>query len=328
MKNFWRTLLTTLESNNSIILLVVAKSEGSTPGRQGFKMFISEDSSQYGTIGGGVMEQNFITLAQSLFESQSSGFNLKLQIHHKYAPEEQQSGLICSGKQWVIYGLIKPTKDNISYFKQVVNYRDTNLAQHSLAISPDGYSFVQENELLKENKQYGFDYQSDSNWNFYENLHFKNKLYILGGGHVGLAISKVFSLLDFYIIVIDNRTGLETIKQNVYAHKYIIDKYANSSQYIEEGTSTYVVVVTTSVITDIEALTFCLRKKVRYLGVMGSRSKRKEIFAQLTKKGFNQEILEKINCPIGIESVKTNTAEEIAVSVATEIIKIKNENMQ
>ena len=68
-------------------------------------MFISEDKSQYGTIGGGIMELNFIKLSQELLlNKNTSGFTLKIQIHHKYAPEENQSGLICSGEEFVMLG--------------------------------------------------------------------------------------------------------------------------------------------------------------------------------------------------------------------------------
>ena len=45
------------------MLLVVAESSGSSPGRQGFKMIVAEDELA-GSIGGGVMEVALVELAK------------------------------------------------------------------------------------------------------------------------------------------------------------------------------------------------------------------------------------------------------------------------
>jgi xanthine dehydrogenase accessory factor len=320
MKKFWNFTLEKLESNYKIVLLTVVKAQGSTPGRQGFKMVISEDKTQFGTIGGGIMELNFIKLADEILVKNVQGFNLKIQTHHKYAPIEQQSGLVCSGEEWIIYGLLLPTQENKDLCKNIINIGKKS----TLHIKNNSISVNEYDNIFLKDQRYNFDYESESKWIFSENLSFKNKMYIFGGGHVGLALSQVFSKLDFYTTMIDNRNDVETIKNNYFTDKTIIDDYNNAGTYVEEGNSSYVVVVTTSMITDTQVLASCLNKHVKYIGVMGSKSKKKEIFSQLSKKGFSNDELEKIKCPIGINDVKTHSAEEIAISVATEIIKLKN----
>ena len=55
----WRFAAERLKQNKSVMLLVVAESSGSSPGRRGFKMAIAEDEI-CGSIGGGVMEVRLV----------------------------------------------------------------------------------------------------------------------------------------------------------------------------------------------------------------------------------------------------------------------------
>ena len=57
--------------------------------------------------------------------------------------------------------------------------------------------------------------------------------------------------------------------------------------------------------------------------MMGSKNKVKTIFDILEKEGFSREELNKVSAPIGV-AIKSETPEEIAVSIAAEIIDIKN----
>ena len=62
----WKFILKTISSDKKIVLLVVAESSNSSPGRQGFKMAITEDAEQFGTIGGGIMEKDMIEYSLDL----------------------------------------------------------------------------------------------------------------------------------------------------------------------------------------------------------------------------------------------------------------------
>jgi xanthine dehydrogenase accessory factor len=57
--------------------------------------------------------------------------------------------------------------------------------------------------------------------------------------------------------------------------------------------------------------------------MMGSKSKVKNVMNELSKLCFSEEKLKRIHSPIGIE-IKSETPEEIAISIAAEIIKIRN----
>ena len=56
---------------------------------------------------------------------------------------------------------------------------------------------------------------------------------------------------------------------------------------------------------------------------MGSKAKMKQLLADLRQEGFPPEQLEKLYTPIGIPS-HSKTPEEIAISIAGEIVGVKN----
>ncbi len=68
-----------------------------------------------------------------------------------------------------------------------------------------------------------------------------------------------------------------------------------------------------------------IRNTYRFIGVLGSRAKLKTMWEVLLKEGFTQEELDTVYAPIGI-SIKSQTPEEIAVSIAAQIVQIRNVN--
>jgi xanthine dehydrogenase accessory factor len=85
----------------------------------------------------------------------------------------------------------------------------------------------------------------------------------------------------------------------------------------------YVVVMTVGYRTDAVVLRQILAKNVRYLGVLGSAAKMKTLLNDLENEGFHNAILRGIRTPIGL-NIHSKTPEEIAVSIAAEIIGVKN----
>jgi xanthine dehydrogenase accessory factor len=66
-----------------------------------------------------------------------------------------------------------------------------------------------------------------------------------------------------------------------------------------------------------------LGKKFKYFGVLGSRAKMKTLLKALAKEGFDKERLARIRTPVGLR-INSRTPPEIAVSIAAEIIAVKN----
>lgn len=73
---------------------------------------------------------------------------------------------------------------------------------------------------------------------------------------------------------------------------------------------------------DKDALASVINLDLKYIGMMGSARKIKTVFNNLAKDGVDKKQLEKVHSPIGLE-IEAETPEEIAVSIAAEIISIK-----
>ena len=66
-----------------------------------------------------------------------------------------------------------------------------------------------------------------------------------------------------------------------------------------------------------------LRLRARYVGVMGSRSKRARMLAALEDAGFGDEVIAGVHTPIGLD-IGAETPAELAVSIAAEIVQVRS----
>ncbi|MBQ4409618.1 MAG: XdhC family protein, partial [Firmicutes bacterium] len=67
-----------------------------------------------------------------------------------------------------------------------------------------------------------------------------------------------------------------------------------------------------------------LRKELAYVGVIGSRKKTAAVNAKLKAAGIPEEKLAQVHTPIGLD-IGAVTPEEIAVSIAAEMIAVRAE---
>ena len=311
----WEFIETKFSSGIPVILLYVLHSEGSSPGRQGFKMAVAADGEMKGTIGGGIMEHKFVEMAKARLQQGNEAHEVQRQIHDK-AAGKNQSGMICSGEQTIF---LYPMQDKDIPFIKGIIASEKNNKNGTLEITNNGISFSE----TAAPHHFEFN-QAEEEFVLKERTGFKNILHIVGGGHCALALSKLMSDMEFYIHVYDERAGLNTMEQNIYAHeKHLLNDYSEINSKIERGENVYVVIMTFGYRTDDIAVRALVNKKFKYLGVLGSKKKMEKMFADYRTENFNEEFLGAIHAPIGI-SIKSRTAAEIAVSIGAEIINVKN----
>ncbi|MDB5228240.1 MAG: xanthine and dehydrogenase maturation factor XdhC/CoxF family-like protein [Bacteroidota bacterium] len=319
MKNLptWQFIKNNLEKGLGVMLLYVLESKGSSPGRQGFFMSVNTNNEMYGSIGGGIMEHKFVELAKEKLKEENNESLIKKQVHSKSAALNQ-SGMICSGEQTIfIYKLTNKDQDVIN---KIINCMEGNQTG-TLQLSPKGIDFI--NAIIDES--FSFEYKSDEDWKYAESLGYQNHLYIVGGGHCALAFSNLMRTMDFYIHLIEDRKDLNTFLRNTSAHeKIIVNDYSELDKYIPTGKNNYVVLMTFGYRTDAVALRAIIHNDYKYLGMLGSKTKIEQLFSELKTEGVAAEKIDKVYAPIGID-IKSQTPEEIAVSIAAEIVRVKNE---
>lgn len=304
------------------MLLYVLESHGSSPGRQGFLMAINALGELEGSIGGGIMEYKFVELVKdklqdSQFIQPKPDLSLRTQYHDKSAAQNQ-SGMICSGDQTILLYRVQP--DDGTAVQAIVTCLATN-RNGTLTIGPMGIWFTADQVPEVD---YLFHRQAEDDWLYQEKIGYKNQLYIVGGGHCALALSELMSRMDFYIHVFDDRPDVHTMVLNEAAHeKIVINDYSELTQQIPAGRTHYVVIMTVGYRTDDLALRALLNKEFAYLGVLGSKTKISKLMADYKSEGVHEEKLSWIHSPIGL-AIHSQTPEEIAVSIAAEIISVKN----
>lgn len=314
----WQFIYKSLHGQVPVMLLYVVESNGSSPGRQGFFMAVNALGEMQGSIGGGIMEHKFVEMAKDKLRHNEQEFSVHQQIHDKSAAKNQ-SGMICSGEQTnFLYTVTAKDGVHIKNIIECLEHAKTGL----LKLSNARLSF-EENDIPSDD--FTFSYQSDEEWLYCERIGYKNYLYIIGGGHCALALSRIMKMIDFYIRLYDDRSRLNTFLENDYVHeKIIVNNYAQLKDIIPSGDHNYIVVMTFGYRTDDIVIRSLLKKQFKYFGVLGSSKKIDKMFKDYAAEGIDKNELKNIYTPIGLP-IKSQTPEEIAVSIAAEIIRFKNE---
>lgn len=311
---FWQHLLDKLQDNQKVYVLTVIENYGSTPGRKGFKMLVAQDGFLLGSVGGGVMEFSLVAMARELLKEKESPIFIKKQIHKGNVKDS--SGMICSGEQTIAFHCL--SSKNIAVIANIVSCLK-NGEKGTLRLTSKSLSFS--NKIAEI--QFEYQINSDQDWFFEEHLGFRETLYIIGGGHVGVAVSALFVTLGFYVVVFDNRDNLNTLNNNHFAHQKLVVDYDNINDFIPQGNTSYVAIMTNKYTDDKLVLGKLIRNNYKFIGVLGSKAKLHTMWKILIKEGFTKEELNNVYAPIGL-SIKSETTEEIAVSIAAQIIQIKN----
>lgn len=308
----WKYARGIIEGGNPLMMTVVLDARESTPGKQGFKMVTGLNGEINGSVGGGKME--FEVIQESIEKLKNGTEENYFKYYNHYGDKPGSTGMICSGSQ--IIGYLRLGTGNLGAINQIINAIEKNTGG-VLTADRNGIGF---SELNGRTKKFEFDEQS---WTYSEIIGIKERVYIFGGGHVGLALSRVMSFLDFHVIVVEKRKDIFTLINNSHADEIVNEDFVEYSKKIIEDNFSYIVIVTPSHWHDEDVLRAVINKKVKYIGMMGSKAKVKTLYRKLREDGITEEMLNGVRSPIGLQ-INSKTPDEIAISIAAEIIKEKN----
>ena len=151
----------------------------------------------------------------------------------------------------------------------------------------------------------------------------KPVLVVIGGGHVGKALTHLAHWLGFWVAVCDDRAEFCNPQSVPGADAYYPVPMEALSANMEITPWTYLVLTTRGVNVDVDGLPGLLDSKAAYIGVIGSRRRWTTTWKQLVERGIEEEKLRRVYSPIGLE-LNAETPEEIAVSIMAEIIMLRN----
>ncbi len=317
---YWETVYSLLSEGQNVFLAMVAEHTRHSPGTTGAKLLVAKDSDPVGTIGGGIMEYTLVKRAIGILDNGSFTPEIQTLSHRKSGPEEK-SGMICAGQQTNLYYLCRPEREGVTVERIVhlLNHNQSAL----LSIGSSGMA-VQEQKPNVHELQIQLT-QDDNNWLYEEQLQNFKRIAIIGGGHCSLALSRVMKHLGYDVFVFDTRANVFTVEENIYAKTIqIVDDYQEAADLIHYPELTQVLVMTTDVASDIRGLLGAIHQPFPFIGVMGSQAKIAEITRRLKSDGITEDQVSRLTAPVGI-SMASNTPEEIAISVAAQILQKRDQ---
>ena len=317
-----------IKSGIEMVLVTVVASSGATPRGAGAKMIVTEEGRIWGTIGGGAVEYRASLMAKQVLEEKNS-------FGHAFSltkDDIQNLGMICGGTVQVYFHYI--SKDNPSYME---------VAQKALELFERNEDFWMISNLTKSgvfglySKDTGFWALENMEWIlphlgrspkvvkkveeefFVEQVHFSERVYVFGGGHVAQELVQVLSHVGFRCVVMDDRSEFADEKLFPAAEKVMLIDFERISEFVDIGEEDYVCVMTRGHAYDTSVQAQILKTPASYIGVIGSASKKAAVYQKLYEMGFAVEDTDRITSPIGLP-IKAETPAEIAISIAAQMI--------
>jgi xanthine dehydrogenase accessory factor len=317
------------------VMVRVIKTWGSSPRPVGSVMLINEDGQLAGSVSGGCIEGAVVKKAKELFNNHQSK-----KIEFGVTDEEAWTvGLSCGGRIEVFLQSLSPSDPiwhqliheiEANHSTILVTSLNDGNTQNSLLLENDKYAG---NMIAKDLKAVGYQALEERinkliEWHgqpyFIHLFPRKPQLLIIGAAHITVDLVSLANLYGFETVVIDPRGYF--IENTVFIEppSKLINAYP--SEVFDDfrlDAYTYAVILSHDPKIDDNALEVLLPSKVAYIGALGSKKTHAKRVNRLMEKGFKQDVIDRIQAPIGL-SIKAKTPQEIALSIMGQIIETKN----
>ncbi|WP_027361339.1 XdhC family aldehyde oxidoreductase maturation factor [Halodesulfovibrio aestuarii] len=325
-------------ATHNCVLATVISSTGSTPRSSGAHMLICPEGEFYGTIGGGLVEAKVQETGARFLPGKTGAAAL-----HFYELDNTKAGALgmsCGGSLTVL--LERLTPDHYAEFVQLKNdvlkgnasSREAYYAQNSdiwTRITADQLADAKYADALHSIRASKEAAPSDTGplllnehslQYFSETYHPTATVIIAGAGHVAKPTAEIAHIAGFSVIVLDDRDDFANTKRFPNAHVMVVDSLDDILSDITVHKDCYVVIVTRGHEHDKTVLQQILTTPAKYIGMIGSKSKRDGLYERLREEGVTDEAIARCHCPIGLP-LGGRTPEEIAVSIIAEIVQTK-----
>ena len=332
----------------------VIRTQGSTPQVVGAKLVVTAAESErpFGTLGGGCVEADAIVAARNVLAGQAA----VVQEHQLTEELAWNTGLVCGGTMWILaeHGsgpAWPPAVDGIAALEA------------SAAAAGGGPPVAFVSAFRRDGRAFGFDGRvlvlaggrmlgtlgstsrderardaaveqmrhgtarlvalDAANDLLVEPVTSRPQLVICGGGHVSRALARQARLLDFDVVVFEDRP--EFADPDRFDGGLVIggELTANIASFAYAPLS-YLVVATRGHKLDADCVTAAVATSVPYIGLLGSRRKTILIADMLREQGVGEARIATIHAPVGLD-LGGRTPAEIALSVMAEITQLRHQ---
>jgi xanthine dehydrogenase accessory factor len=317
--------------NGPVVRVTVIAVEGSTPREVGAAMLVSVQTVT-GTVGGGALEYDAIARARQLVEAGAETMWLR---DTKTYPLGPRLGQCCGGQVRLLFERYSVGEIDIvssfadakkGYFVRPVVSGSAPVHVVDVAGLSAAPNFVREQfQMLTAHSDGRCKLASgagqDESW-FLEPLSKKQlPIYLYGAGHVGREVVRVFEGLAVEIVWID--TDAERFPDPVPTHvKRLVIASPNDAVGLAPDDAFHVVMSYSHAL-DLEICHAVLKRgRFRYLGLIGSMTKRARFLKRLGDLGVSEAELSRLACPLGAGGPSSKEPGVIAISLAAEILQL------
>lgn len=316
------------QGKGAAVATVVSKA-GAAPREVGAKMLIGADGRSFGTIGGGCVDAEASLQARMVMQAAAPLF-IRYSMNGNVAEEE---GMICGGTVEIFVEpvlprhtavwetaaeLIKQRSDAVlvticgsETFSKTLFRKDGSYSGDTTDIAPGKLEkYLKSETLILENGV------------LIEPLVRPEIVYVFGAGHISQFVAKIASLMDFSVVVIDDRWSFANKEMFPEAGEIVVDDFSDVVTRLSFTGSEYAVVVTRGHKHDATVLEKILERPAKYVGMIGSRRKTKLVFDHLAAKGISSEMLRRVHAPIGLD-IGSETPQEIALSIVAQLVEAR-----
>ena len=321
-------LLSRMEQGENTVLVSITAEKGSAPRGCGAQMLVGSAGCLQGTVGGGSLELEAVEMAKAFLRSEHS--SARKPLMHEFLLREQQKGnvgMVCGGD--VIMLFLHISADDICW-KDVAEKTVAQIARKQagwLVLQTDSGEpslLDDQGTLLAGAPVERITCLSGKNGlldgsSFYLPISIGERVVIFGGGHCAFALVPLLESVGFRVHLVDCRPEFATTQRFPDAEQVICWAYERLDEALKLNEDDFVVIMTHSHAYDALVQEWVLRQKAAYVGALGSRRKIAFINEILREKQIPEEAIQSVHSPIGV-SIKAATPEEIAVSIAGEMI--------
>ncbi|NVO00500.1 MAG: XdhC family protein [Geobacteraceae bacterium] len=332
------------KDGEDLALATVLSKSGSAPCLAGAKMVVRATGSSIGTVGGGVLEAAAQKKGARVLKSRVAEI-LSFDLSGADAASMQ---MICGGNVKLLVDYIPASTQNMELFKRLGDALQSGEKCYLLAslgklgaekrqtirclVLEDGslcgeFPYPHKWLDLLIEKAYRSTYPVvetiDDEKFVIERCFVPSTVFIYGAGHVSQQVALLADMVGFRTVVLDDRSEFANRERFPQAESImVLESFDDCFAGMEPDGDSYVVIVTRGHSHDKTVLAQALQTGAGYIGMMGSRRKREELFKLLQQEGSYLESLERVHCPIGI-GINAATTAEIAVSIVAELINTR-----
>ena len=316
-----------------IAMATLVATRGTSPKREGAKMWIGEEGRILGSVTiGGCVDARVIADAEKALASSRPRL-LQVDLGDEDAWE---MGLSCAGSLDVliepfeltdlapVYQAVRAAVDEGKGVAIVTPLRDTA----RVLVFEDGSTsrVIDEElrqlalELIRKRKSATVSVNNESV--FFEVHGPPPALIIFGAGHLSMPLVSLAHDLGLKTVVVDGRPRFATRERFPEADELLVGIPSEIAQKLAYNSSTFVVLTAHDYKYDIPVLKVVLPAGAAYVGLLGSKRRGKSIKEFLKESGMEQSLLDRLHVPTGLD-IGAESAAEIALSILAEAVAIK-----